>query len=326
MKERILPYLLFIFATLSCRTEGPYVEIDGYAQGGAYSIKCSLPGIAGYEKEASRLKHGVDSILNCIDRAVSGYNSESLLSRSNAGEAITDDGSAEYFIFNDLRNYCDSISSATEGVVDCRAAALFDIWGFGFKNGELPSDEEIQSAVKDRSRMNFNAVAQGYSADLVAGYLEAQGIGNMLVNIGGEMFCSGVNPNGMAWTIGIDAPYDGNMEPGQKLKAVFSIPPGKKCGVVTSGNYRKYYVRDGKKYAHTIDPRTGRPVQHNLLSATVIAPTSALADALATYCMVVGPEEASRFLEQHQDVEGCLISSDSLWCTENFRKYIGKQY
>lgn len=320
MNSRILPFFLVFIACLSCKSGPRYVEITGYAQGSAYSIKCSLPDRPGAQEEAHMLQNGVDSILGCIDRAVSGYNQESLLSRSNAGVDITDDGSAEYLIFSELRNYCDSIYTATGGVVDCRAAALFDIWGFGFKNGEMPSEDEIQKALEDRSRMNFNAVAQGYSADLVASYLAGQGVGNMLVNIGGEMLCSGVNPQGREWTIGIDAPFDGNMEPGKNLETVFKIPMGSRCGVVTSGNYRKFYVHDGKKYAHTIDPRTGRPVQHNLLSATVIAPTSALADAMATYCMVVGMDEAASFIESRKDLEGCLISSDSLWCSRNFRK------
>lgn len=322
MNSRILPFFLVFIAALSCRTSPHYVEISGYAQGSTYSIKCSLPGRHGAQEEASMLQNGVDSILNSIDRAVSGYNQTSLLSRSNAGETITDDGSAEYLIFSGLRNYCDSICKATGGVVDCRAAALFDIWGFGFKNGETPSEDEILKALGDRSRMNFNAVAQGYSADLVASYLTEQGAMNMLVNIGGEIFCIGVNPRGREWTIGIDAPFDGNMEPGRNLETVFKIPTGSRCGVVTSGNYRKFYVYDGKKYAHTIDPRTGRPVQHNLLSATIIAPTSALADAMATFCMVVGMDEGASFIDSRPDIEGCLISGDSLWCSDKFREYL----
>ena len=138
----------------------------------------------------------------------------------------------------------------------------------------------------------------------------------MLVDIG-EIYCEGLNPKGQGWSIGIDAPVDGNETPGASLSGIWKSDGGA-YGVVTSGNYRKFYVKDGKKYAHTIDPRTGRPVEHNLLSATVIAPTATEADALATYFMVVGLDEARRFVESHSEIEACLITSDAIWKSENF--------
>ena len=135
----------------------------------------------------------------------------------------------------------------------------------------------------------------------------------------GEIYCDGLNPSGKAWTIGIDRPIDGNNELGTDIQTIFSVPSGPH-GVVTSGNYRKFYIRDGKKYAHTIDPRTGYPVSHNLLSATVIAPDALSADAYATYCMAVGFEEAVSFIQKTEELEACLIYDEDgnfrVWSSE----------
>ena len=142
----------------------------------------------------------------------------------------------------------------------------------------------------------------------------------MMVDIG-EIFCDGKNPSGKPWSLGIDKPVDGNNEPGAELQGIFRVPDGPH-GVVTSGNYRKFYVKDGRKYAHTIDPRTGLPVSHNLLSATIVASDATTADAYATYCMVVGLEDAKAFIESRQDLEGCLIYDQGgefrTWCSEGF--------
>ena len=157
--------------------------------------------------------------------------------------------------------------------------------------------------------MNFNAIAQGYSCDKVASYLHGMGVKDMLVDIG-EIYCEGVNPAGKPWKIGIDRPVDGNNSPGADLDGVWESG-GKACGIVTSGNYRKFYVRDGRKYSHTIDPRTGWPVEHNLLSATIVAPNATDADAYATYCMVIGMEAAREFILSNAGrIEGYLIYSD----------------
>lgn len=289
-----------------------YITIEGFAQGGVYTVKANTTADLEY------LKNGIDSILNVIDYAVSGYNKASLLSRYNAGAAITPDDSPEYRVFSDLTSYCDSIRTATDGAVDTRAAALYDIWGFGFKNGQMPTDQQVEEAMADRSKMNFNAVAQGYSADLVAAYLDRNGVKDMLVNIGGEMLTRGHNDKGLAWRMGIDKPVDGNSTPGAQLSGTFDMPI-EQYAVVTSGNYRKFYIKDGTKYSHTVDPRTGYPVQHSLLSATILAPTSALADALATYCMVIGPEQAKSFILSRPDIEGCLITDTEIWSSPGLK-------
>ena len=167
-------------------------------------------------------------------------------------------------------------------------------------------------------KLNYNAIAQGYSCDVVARYLYSLGVKDMMVDIG-EIFCDGKNPSGMPWTLGIDRPVDGNNDPGAQMQGIFKVPDGPH-GVVTSGNYRKFYVRDGRKYAHSIDPRTGYPVEHNLLSATIVAPDATSADAYATYCMVIGLEQAIEFISSREDLEGCLVYDEGgvfrTWCSE----------
>ena len=168
--------------------------------------------------------------------------------------------------------------------------------------------------------LNFNAVAQGYTCDLVAAYLHSLGVKDMLVDIG-EIYCEGVNAKGNFWKVGVDRPVDGNMTPGADLDGIWQ-GDGRGCGIVTSGNYRKYYEKDGKKYSHTIDPRTGYPVSHSLLSATIVTGNAADADAYATYCMVIGLEEAKAFISSAPDVEGYLIYDQDgqmkEWASEGF--------
>ena len=294
------------FLLLSCTPDYTYVRVGGFAQGGPYTIKADLSGTS---LTPESLKSSVDSIFNAIDQSVSGYSESSLLSRFNAGESVEKDS-----VFLALEDLGNRYYEETSGVVDVWSAPLFDVWGFGFTPDSLPSPELIEAAKVQsalRKKVNFNAIAQGYSCDLIAGWLRSKGVRNMLVDVG-EIFGCGVNPEGRHWTIGIDSPVDGNNKPGADLKCIYSLPEGP-CGIVTSGNYRKFYIRDGKKYAHTIDPITGYPVTHNLLSATIISSNpesvtnAADADAYATWCMVVGLDEARRFVESRPYLEAVLI-------------------
>ena len=155
-----------------------------------------------------------------------------------------------------------------------------------------------------RCQLNFNAIAQGYSCDVVARILDSLGCGDYLVDIGREIRCKGRNAAGEKWRIGLDRPSDGNMEEGKDLQAILHVSD---CGIVTSGNYRKFYVEDGRKYAHTIDPVSGRPVSHNLLSATVIAADATTADAYATWLMVIGLDRARQFLDDRPELEALLV-------------------
>lgn len=313
-----LPSILVAATALSSCSRGDgYCQLTGYAQGGTYSVKFNKKGVKASQEE---IQAAVDSILTVIDTTLSGYNKGSQLSRFNQGLPVEPSA-----MFKEVYALSRKFYSETGGALDVASGPLFDIWGFGFTSDRMPSDETVDSvrAVcgmdklgEDMAplipgitpRLNFNAIAQGYTSDVVAAYLHSLGVKDMLVDIG-EIYCEGLNPKGKPWTIGIDRPIDGNNSPGSDLDGIWQ-GDGSGRGVVTSGNYRKYYEIDGRKYSHTIDPRTGRPVSHNLLSATIIAPDAVTADALATYCMVIGLEEAEAFIESRDDIEGYLIYGD----------------
>lgn len=304
--------LLFLALYQSCENNN-YILLRGYAQGGEYAVKMNMGGV---KEKPEIIQRKVDSLLVAIDNSLSGYNKGSLLSRMNAGEEIVPDS-----MLKDIFEKSYRLWEETEGAVDVACAPLFDAWGFGFTTDSLPAAEEVarllencgmdrlvdnlESSLKFKPQLNFNAIAQGYSCDVVADYLKSIGVKDMLVDIG-EIYCEGVNPEGLPWSIGVDRPVDGNNNPGESLNGVWQSD-GRGRGIVTSGNYRKFYIRDGHKYAHTIDPRSGFPVEHNLLSATVTAPDATMADAYATYCMVVGLEEARDFILSNDSLEAYLI-------------------
>ncbi len=310
-RKPFLPLLVCLCLLAACR-QGGYAVFTGYAQGGVYTVKADLTGVRTPQEEIGA---AIDSLLTGIDFSLSGYNKNSLLTRFNAGEAVEPDR-----FFTEIRALSERYKEQTGGAFDVAAAPLFDIWGFGFTADSLPDPERVAAALaacKEEKVLNFNAIAQGYTCDVIAEYLHGLGIHNMLVDIG-EIFCEGVNPAGRGWTIGVDNPVDGNDTPGSDIRGIW-VSDGRPCGIVTSGNYRKFYIRDGRKYAHTIDPRTGYPVTHDLLSATVVAPTAAEADALATACMVIGPEGAQRLIDSRPDLEGYLITGTGTWMSDGFR-------
>ena len=323
---RLFNIIILSCIIISCTTKDRYISVTGYAQGGTYTVKLNLNGKDGMIKVSpEEIRNSIDTILRNIDNSLSGYNKNSLLSRFNAGESITPDS-----IFNDIYTHAVRIFKETGGVVDVASGPLFDLWGFGFRSGDFPSDEKVRETrescgmelmtTQKKGQLNYNAIAQGYSCDLVAGYLYSIGVKDMMVDIG-EIFCDGLNPSGKPWSLGIDKPIDGNNELGAQIQGIFRAPEGPH-GIVTSGNYRKFYIRDGKKYSHSIDPRSGYPVTHNLLSATIVAEDALTADAYATYCMVVGLEESQKLLEGRKDLEGCLIYDEDgafrTWCSEGF--------
>jgi len=311
MTNRLIILLTCCVLTLCGCSGSRYVEFTGFAQGGTYCVKADIGGVS---VPKSEIAESIDSLLTALDFSLSGYNKNSILSRRNAGEEVEPD---KYL--TEICGLAEKYKEMSGGALDVASAPLFDIWGFGFTADSLPSQERIDSAMSEcRSgkKLNFNAIAQGYSCDVIAGYLHGIGVKAMLVDIG-EIYCEGLNPSGSGWTIGIDKPVDGNNTPGASLSGIWQSD-GRPHGIVTSGNYRKFYIRDGKKYSHTIDPRTGYPVTHNLLSATIVAPSATEADALATICMVIGPEKAIAMVESMPDVEACLITSDTMWKSDGF--------
>lgn len=345
MLKRYLLIALFMLAALSCQKGGGYVMLSGYAQGGTYAVKYNASGV---RQRPEKMQEAVDTLLREIDFTLSGYNKGSLLSRLNAGETIIPNKMLCEIYDISYRFFVES-----EGAMDVASGPLFDAWGFGFKEGSLPSKETVAAVMascgmqrlkprmEDAIRpdgtlcatdllinpegaapvLNFNAIAQGYSCDVIAEFLHGYGVHDMLVDIG-EIFCEGRNPAGKSWNVGVDSPKDGNNTPGADMEGVWHSDAGGPQGIVTSGNYRKFYVVDGIKYSHTIDPRIGEPVHHSLLSATVVAPDATTADAVATWCMVVGVSEAQSLLAR-LGLQGCLIYDDNganaIWKTDRFK-------
>ena len=346
--RKIVLAILAVLLLSACGERDRFIQVSGHAQGGVYTVKVNLKGCHVTPEE---VRDSVEAILVHIDTTLSGYNKGSLLSRFNAGEVIRPNG-----LFLEMYRVGYGWYERSQGVLDFAAGRLFDAWGFGFKSGEMPSEEAV-AAIKASCGMgllkpsmtprtdgtlsvrdvrldgtdapvvlNYNAIAQGYSCDLVAAYLYSIGAKDMLVDIG-EIWCGGRNPSGRPWNVGVDRPFDrpddGTDELGSDMDGIWSSG-GSPAGIVTSGNYRKFYVRDGRKYAHTIDPRSGYPVDHNLLSATVVCPDGAAdADALATWCMVVGLDAARALLQGLEGVEGYLIytaedGSMAEWATPGF--------
>ena len=216
------------------------------------------------------------------------------------------------------------IMKISDGAFDITVAPLVDFWGFGDKSIEKKDTSEIKNILENigisnirldgnhlikkspNVKINVNAIAQGYTVDIISNFLEKNGITNYMVEIGGEIRTSGLNKDGIEWKIGIDKPVDNNY-PGTDLHTIIKLS-GK--SVSTSGNYRNFYIENGIKYAHTINPKTGYPARNELLSATILTDDCATADALATACMVMGLNKSLSFLKRLDGIEGYFISLD----------------
>ena len=224
-------------------------------------------------------------------------------------------------IFKDNFELAIKASEVSDGAFDATIGPLVAAWGFHYKK-ELEMTPEMVDSIRQlvdyqkirivdnkvvkanpNMTLDFNAVAQGYTTDLICKFLEIKGIENYLVDVGGEIFAKGTKPNGEMWTIGIEKPAE-NFDSERAVQIKLKI---KDKGIVTSGNYRKYIEKNGARYSHSIDPKTGYPVEHSLLSATVIAENASWADCLATVCMIIGKEKASQLIENQKDVEAYFI-------------------
>ena len=232
------------------------------------------------------------------------------------------------------------LSQETDGAFDISVAPLVNEWGFGFKHREKVTQAKVDSLRQfvgydklyyeknklckrdPRVTIDCGAVAKGYGVDCVAKLLSAKGCTNYMVEIGGEVVVKGQNAKGKKWSIGINKPMDDSTKTVNEVQTVLHVSD---CGIATSGNYRNFYYVDGRKVSHTIDPKTGQPVQHSLLSATVLTSSCAKSDALATSFMVMGLERAKSFLAKHKDVQVYFIYADGqgkykVWMTEGMQK------
>ena len=308
---------------MSCnqKLKTTYISFGGFTQGTTYHITYESIDSIDYKDE-------IEYLLTEFDTSLSNYNPQSVISKINRNELDKTD-----MYLNVVLQKAEEVYKSTNGAFDITVAPLVNAWGFGFKNKEKMSDAKVDSilnfigfdkiSIKDsiiikhdpRIMLDMNAIAQGHSVDVIADFLEQKGITNYLVEIGGEVKTKGLNSKGKTWKIGIDKPFDNNFVPGENLQAIIKLT---NKSLATSGNYRKFYERNGVKYSHTINPKTGYPVTHPLLSATVIANDCMTADAYATAFMVMGLEKASKLVEKLPDIEAYFI-----YCDEN-GNYQGK--
>ena len=272
-----------------------YQHDEGFVFGTVYSIT--------YQSDTN-LKDEMESALAEVDGEFSMFNEQSTVAAINRGEHPQ-----RSKMFEEVYALAQQVTADTDGAFDITVAPLVNAWGFGFKNEQMPTPEQVDSLLKIRSQMDFSAIAKGYGCDVVARTLEAHGIRNYMVEIGGEVVTRGHNPKNDLWKIGVTKPTDDSLSTENELQTVLAVGD---VAMATSGNYRKFYYKGGRKYAHTIDPRTGYPVQHEVLSATVLADRCAVADAYATSFMVLGLEQAKAVLGRHPEMKGYFIYTDSV--------------
>lgn len=330
MKRIIISAIALMVIFSSCVERN--IQLNGRAQGTYYFISY-------YDNQNRNLQSEIDSILDEYNKSVSTYDTTSIISRFNRNES----GLKQDHIFMENLTISMDISKSTSGAFDPTVAPLVDAWGFGFKEKKNLDSTHIDSLIRligmehikiesgqayktnPNVEINFNAIAQGYSVELVGDFLESKGIRNYLVDIGGEVSAMGNKPSGKKWAVGIEKPASNKFD-SQDVQVYLEV---KDMAVATSGNYRKYYEKDGVRYSHTIDPQTGRPVSHSLLSATVITDDCSKADAYATAFMVMGKEKALEFVENNpaKNLEVMLIYSSEgkeyqTIYSKGFKKYL----
>jgi len=327
-----LVFFLISFASCHEKKELKVFKMSGTAQGTYYAITyCS--------DEDENLQPAIDSLFRQFDMSVSAYVPNSILSRlnNNDPEVVADS------IFGTIFKKAMEVSTRTDGAFDITVGPLVNAWGFGFSKRESVNQEMVDSLLqlvgykkirmKDgrmiktdpRIRVDFDAIAQGYSSDWLAKYLEDKGITNYLIDVGGEVLGHGTKPDGQIWSVAIEMPAKNALDE-RKIQAILSL---RDQAISTSGNYRKYYEENGVRYSHTIDPSNGYPVRHNLLSVSVLAGDCITADAYATAFMVMGLDKAKKFLSENRDIEAYFISDNqqggfAIFYTPGFEKLLKK--
>ncbi|MBA7543620.1 FAD:protein FMN transferase [subsurface metagenome] len=313
---------VFGFVFLSYKRNA-YIVLDGFTQGTSYHIiyKNKFSPFSLINKNKYYYKSEVDALLAEIDLSLSIYQPGSIISGINRNDTTvrTDDH------FKKVFRRAKEISEKTNGVFDITVGPVVNAWGFGperkadidsalidsllqfigMDKVELEGDKVIKQ--KPGIKLDVNAIAQGYTVDVISGFFENKEIFNYLVEIGGEVKTRGTKAKGESWKIGVDKPYDYNFIPGRDLQVILSLS---NRSLATSGNYRKFIEEDGIKYSHSINPKTGYPVRNNLLSVTVVAEDCMTADAYATAFMVMGLEESRKIVLTEKDLEIYFIYSD----------------
>lgn len=303
--------IIIAIAVMMGHKDEPYQRNSGFIFGTSYNITYQC---------AEDHKADIEMALAEVDASLSPFNDSSVITHVNRNEDVVLDR-----LFLDVFRLAQKINEDTDGAFDITVAPLVNAWGFGFKNGVNPDEKAIDSLrqvvgfrkvrledgkimkADPRVMLDCSAIAKGYGVDVVANLLRKIGIKNFMVEIGGEVVTSGVNPDRHPWRIGVTKPTDDSLSVNNELQTVINVTDK---AMATSGNYRNFYYKGGRKYAHTIDPKTGYPVQHSILSATVITDDCATADAYATSFMVLGMEKAKKILERHPEMMAYFIYND----------------
>lgn len=325
-----------LLATTSCKQKQYFFD-EGVAFGTTYHITY---------KGTEDLQPELEAQMERFNRSLSTYTDSSTISRFNRGGTepfdLAQDPWMRKMVEESLR-----FSALSNGAFDITVAPLVDLWGFGPKAKSDPTQAKIDSIrqfvgyrllklergtlqkTDPRIQLDCGAIAGGYASDIIAEFLQKQGIKDYMVEIGGEVVLKGENPKGGLWRIGINKPVDDSTSTNNDIERLLILTDK---ALSTSGNYRSFYVKDGKKYAHTIDPHTGCPVQHSLLSATILANDCFTADALATACMVLGVDEGMKLIAglHDQGVEAFFIYNeggpDNKVCyTKGFEAFLEKE-
>ena len=277
--------------------------------------------------------------LKAVDNSLSMFNENSTVSKINRNESDETDE-----LFRNVFELAQRVSKETDGQFDVTVAPLVNAWGFGFKNDQTPDSAQVDSLLElvgydkvtlvdenlkkkdDRIIMDFSAIAKGFGCDEVARMFREKVIENFMVEIGGEVVTGGTNSKGLAWKIGINKPENDSTLLSNDIEKVIQLS---NCALATSGNYRNFYYKGDKKIAHTINPSTGYPVQQDILSSTVLAPSCAEADAFATSFMVMGREKAMQILEKNSQIMAFFIYMDNendkgykVWYSPQLEQYL----
>ncbi len=320
----------FFFSFCTCKGPSAYIFNQGKIYGTIYHIVYESPG-------AKDLHTEIDSELDKLNLIFSTFNPESQISKVNTNQPVKLN---QYFITCFKRSM--EVSELSGGAFDITVAPLVNAWGFGFRKKEKITPSLIDSLlqltgyrkvkladgkiVKENPgiMLDMSAIAKGYTCDIIGSYLAKKDCENYMVEIGGEIVARGLNPKGEIWNIGISKPDENSFLSNEDIQAVAKLPDR---AMATSGNYRNFYVEDGKKYAHEIDPKTGYPVQHNLLSTTVIANDCMTADAWATAFMVLGLEKSVELQKRIPGIEVYFIYSDEsgfnkIYMSDHFKDFM----
>ena len=308
MRKVFLLIISLVFL-VSCVKQPKKIVLQGLAQGSYYAVTY-------FDEQNRNFQHEIDSIFHAVDLSVNLWVDSSVISKVNRNEEVALDS-----IFMDNFNIAQEAAKLSDGYFDPTVSPIVAAWGFSYKTGDSITPQLIDSlkqlvgyqnirieqgkTIKENPaiQLDFNAIAQGYTSDLIATFLDSRGIKNYLVDTGGEIMARGEKPDGSPWIVGIEKPAE-NWDSERIVQTRVAL---RNKGLVTSGSTRKYVERNGKRYSHCIDPKTGYPVEHNVLSVTVLAENSVWADALASICMVMGIEKSLPIIENMDGVEAYYI-------------------